>query len=98
MQILSKIPHFARKSPEDDTHLQAQGGAADDIEIQTAPAPAAAEAKPDANAITAAPEVNKTAEHINDYVPSPDAQAGVQKIEAVTLAWTKGSLAALLCL
>lgn len=31
-----------------------------------------------------------------DIVPSEDVQRGVQKIEAVTLAWTKKSLVALL--
>ncbi|PVH88114.1 siderophore iron transporter mirB [Cadophora sp. DSE1049] len=33
-----------------------------------------------------------------EELPTEDAQPGVQKIEAVTLAWTKKSLAALLCL
>ncbi|KAH6886918.1 siderophore iron transporter mirB [Thelonectria olida] len=37
-------------------------------------------------------DVDKT----NDAVPAPDAQPGVRKIEAVTLAWTRTSLAALL--
>jgi hypothetical protein len=33
---------------------------------------------------------------VDDAVPAPDAQPGVRKIEAVTLAWTRTSLAALL--
>ena len=33
-----------------------------------------------------------------EALPNQDAQQGVQKMEAVTLAWTKKSLAALLCL
>lgn len=33
---------------------------------------------------------------IHDAVPSPDVQLGIQKIEAVTLAWTKPWLVALL--
>ncbi|KAH6658286.1 MFS siderochrome iron transporter MirB [Truncatella angustata] len=34
----------------------------------------------------------------NDAVPDPDAQLGVRKMEAAALAWSKKSLAALLCL
>ncbi|CZT10869.1 probable transporter (major facilitator superfamily) [Rhynchosporium agropyri] len=44
----------------------------------------------------------QAAADLSDYqtkeeLPTEDAQAGVQQIEAVTLAWTKRSLAALLC-
>ncbi|CZT44506.1 probable transporter (major facilitator superfamily) [Rhynchosporium secalis] len=44
----------------------------------------------------------QAAADLSDYqtkeeLPTEDAQAGVQQIEAVTLAWTKKSLAALLC-
>lgn len=55
----------------------------------------------------AAPEITsdgkETGANFADYqtkeeLPTEDAQPGVQKIEAVTLAWTKKSLAALLCL
>lgn len=33
----------------------------------------------------------------DDAVPSQDAQNGVQKMQAVTIAWSKKSLAGLLC-
>lgn len=36
--------------------------------------------------------------NFEDVVPTQDAQTGVQKIEAVTLTWTKKSLAGLLIL
>lgn len=35
---------------------------------------------------------------LKELQPTPDAQRGVQRMEAVTLAWTKTSLAALLVL
>lgn len=58
---------------------------AQDAEIQTAPSTVAGGIPDDVHP-----------EKLHDAVPSPDVQLGVQKIEAVTLAWTKASLAALL--
>lgn len=35
---------------------------------------------------------------LEEFKPDPSAQAGVQKVQAITLSWTKTSLAFLLCL
>ena len=58
---------------------------AQDAEIQAAP-----------NTVEAGLPDEGHPEKLHDAVPSPDVQLGVQKIEAVTLAWSKASLAALL--
>lgn len=39
-----------------------------------------------------------TAKEPEDLRPDASAQAGVQKVQAITLSWTKASLAVLLCL
>jgi hypothetical protein len=57
---------------------------------------------PEIQAVTDGADVGNSgvvgAEWLNDkdVVPTEDAQHGVQKMEAVTLAWTKKSLAAML--
>lgn len=62
-----------------------------DAEMQTT----AAATAPRQEEITAIPD-EEHPEKVRDAVPDPDAQLGVRKIEAVTLAWTKKWLAALL--
>lgn len=86
MSFLNKI-----RSPKGDGPERAQAPNFEDVEIQQV-----------ANARTA--EKTDTAVDANvekdpkDEIETPthDAQLGVQKIEAITLAWTKKSLAALL--
>lgn len=59
----------------------------EDVEIQSG-----------TNAIAPGEGNNAVDTELKDKIetPTPDAQLGVQKIEAITLAWTKKSLAALL--
>ncbi|KAK0113637.1 hypothetical protein ONS95_013883 [Cadophora gregata] len=60
-------------------------------DIETSPAPEIASDDKKAGA-------NFADYQTKEELPTEDAQPGVQKIEAVTLAWTKKSLAGLLCL
>ncbi|KAM5347544.1 hypothetical protein ACJ41O_007368 [Fusarium nematophilum] len=90
MQILNKIPHFARKSPEDDTHTQANPAVVDP-ETQVGTTHTVNEKEGGAVG-----HDGSNGSDTDENAPTHNAQIGVQKIEAVTLAWTKGSLAALL--
>ncbi|KAG9254470.1 putative siderophore-dependent iron transporter [Emericellopsis atlantica] len=63
-----------------------------DSDIEATPAAVAPATNTEKNAVVV-DDLEKT--H-NDAVPSKDAQLGVQKIEAVTLSWSKGWLIALL--
>ncbi|PSN59751.1 putative siderophore-dependent iron transporter [Corynespora cassiicola Philippines] len=57
---------------------------------------AAAAALPNPDVITRADPEDAVELEKKDQAPNPDAQIGVQKIEAVTLSWTKAGVAALL--
>lgn len=83
MSFLNKLrPGIGRERPTD-----AQAASTiEDTEIQVVPATTDAEGPDD----TPPEKVH------GDAVPSQDAQLGVQKVEAVTLAWSKRWLAALL--
>ncbi|KAI5864843.1 putative transporter [Durotheca rogersii] len=72
--------------------------------LRPKPAQGARDEDPEAIAVASPPTgnsaganvANAPAEKPEDALPNQDTQHGVQKIEAVTLSWTKGSLAALL--
>ena len=57
---------------------------------------AAAAALPNPDVITRADPEDAVELEKKDQAPNPNAQIGVQKIEAVTLSWTKAGVAALL--
>lgn len=68
-------------------------------DIQTAPAPAGAVASGNDKELGMTAVVDDdTLKPDEDLVPDQGAQQGVRKMQAVTLAWTKASLAALLIL
>jgi hypothetical protein len=52
--------------------------------------------KPTDDVVEVPQHANTIEDDKEEIVPDQDAQVGVQKIEAVTLVWTKKSLAALL--
>lgn len=82
MSFLNKLRSSNRDGP-----VLAQAPNNEDVEIQSG-----------TNAIAPGEGNNDVDMELKDKIetPTPDAQLGVQKIEAITLAWTKKSLAALL--
>ncbi|KPM40487.1 Siderophore iron transporter mirB [Neonectria ditissima] len=88
MSFLNKL----RPGPANDAHGVS---VVNDPETQTGPEISAAEKETGYNETGAGIPDDKTE---SDEAPTKDAQLGVQKIEAVTLVWTKTSLAALLIL
>ncbi|KAL9945074.1 hypothetical protein D7B24_005773 [Verticillium nonalfalfae] len=87
MAILDNLKNAVGRKTGGDAEAAAPAA---DLEIQAAPATAGADGgaiyDDEKNAIP------------DELVPSKDAQLGVQKIQAVTLTWTKGYLAACLIL
>lgn len=87
MSFLNKI-----RSPKGEGPERAQAPNVEDVEIQKVAEARTAEEETD-TAVNANVEKDPKDEI---ETPTHDAQLGVQKIEAITLAWTKKSLAALL--
>lgn len=87
MAILDNLKNAVGRKTGGDAEAAAPAA---DLEIQAAPATAGADGgaiyDDEKNAIP------------DELVPSKNAQLGVQKIQAVTLTWTKGYLAACLIL
>lgn len=89
---MSSFLNKIRPSKGEESEPQAPA-ATDDLEIQRAPETTAVDEKNPNGADAADGDLKPDLE-----LPDAEAQRGVQKIEAVTLTWTKKSLAALLCL
>src|SRR4051794_28425554 len=88
MSFLSKL-----RSTKSDTPERASAPNVEDVEIQKVTNSNTTEEKNDETAID-----DNGDRDLKDEIETPTqtAQLGVQKIEAITLAWTKKSLAALL--
>lgn len=88
MSILSKLRLGGGSAPADDIQL------ASTVEESNAGTQTAAADNNQAEAGVADEKIGRE----EDIVPDPETQRGVNRIQAVTLAWTKPSLAAALIL